>query len=385
MTLHGSCSREFAAVAAGAADVLMEPGTGFAVAVFHRGEPVVDLWAGEAEPGREWRTDTVVQCYSATKAVTALAAHWCVDQELLELDAPIAVVWPEFASVGKGGVTLRHVLAHRSGLHDVMSLLGDDITRLARWDDMARALERARPAFPPGSASAYAAVTYGYLVGEVVRRASGRPLASVIDGEIARPLLLDGCFVPLPDGARDRVAVLGPPPPVPSVRPPTDATRSRGPAVRSEFVGSLGNRAVAAMLRDPEFAGTPMPATHGFFTARSLARVYAMLAGGGDIDGTRVLTPSVIAAATTVQSDDPDRVMMLRMFWRLGFHRVFSKARAGRAAFGHNGFGGSGAWAEPARELAFAFVTNGLSAEMLLDDRMLALGDAAIRAVDGVG
>lgn len=367
---------------------------GSAVTVYHLGEPVVDLWGGQRTEEDEWHDDTVAMCFSTTKGVASTALHILADRGLVGYDEPVATYWPEFAANGKAAITVRHVLTHSSGLHRIRSIV-DSGARLHDWEHMTEALAAAAPAYEPGSRHGYHALTYGWLVGEIVRRVSGSGIAEFVDAEIARPLDCDGLYIGLPPSERHRVAPLGPL----SMPRSNNATIRRmeknigkqmgkvvsalpGPVNTRRLVNALAPRNVEEALLGPGVMDAAIPAANGFFTARSLARMYAMLAGGGVLDGVRLLSEERIRMISEVQREGRDHVLVMPMDWRLGYHRVFTTRGPVRTAFGHFGFGGSGAWADPERDLAIGFVCNRGSGTPVGDLRIMELGAAAVKAAD---
>ena len=182
---------------------------GAAVAVYHRGELVVDLWGGLRTEDEPWQRDTLAMCFSTTKGVVSTALHLLADRGQISYDAPVAAYWPQFAQRGKEHITVRHVLTHSAGLHRMRTLV-DHAQRMLDWEYMVAALERAEPAYEPGTRHGYHALTYGWLAGELVRRVSGRPVARFVADELARPLGLDGLYVGCPPEQRGRVAPLAP-------------------------------------------------------------------------------------------------------------------------------------------------------------------------------
>ena len=364
---------------------------GAAVAVYHRGELVADLWGGWRAEGQPWQRDTVAMCFSTTKGITSAALHLLADRGLIDYDAPVAAYWPEFAQHGKAGITVRHVLTHSAGLHRMRTLV-DHASRMLDWGYMVAALERAEPAYEPGTRHGYHALTYGWLAGELIRRVSGRPIAAFVDEELVRPLGLDGLYVGCPPAHRGRVAPLAPmaaglgrrlglqPGAVmggPLGRIPA---LLRLPVSPRRFVNALLPRGIEDVLWGPEVMDAEVPAANGFFTARSLAKVYAMLAHGGEIDGVRLLSPQTLQQIAEVQSRGPDIVLVLPMGWRLGYHSAFTTRGTVRGAFGHFGFGGSGGWADPRHDLALAMVCNRGTGTPIGDLRLAELGAVVARA-----
>ncbi len=368
-------------------------GGGAALCVYHDGACLVDLWGGvRDDAGTPWARDTMCVSFSTTKGVASTALHVLADRGQLDYDAPVARYWPEFARAGKERITVREVLCHRAGLHDVRGLI-DDAKRLLEWDTMVDALAAARPAPPPPGASAYHALTYGHLVGELVRRISGRPLPAFVAEEIAGPLGLDGLFVGAPEAELARAARLlgkkGAPREQAEGAPRRAAARRRRAAFGMiervlRLVGhpfevrrveeALAPRGIARLdFSSPEVLRACIPSANGLFTARSLARMYAALACDGSLDGVRLVRPETVRRATEVQVHGFDQVIVFKMRWRLGYHRIGTFRGVPRLAFGHFGWGGSGAWADPARRLALGYVVNAGSGTPIGDLRILRL------------
>ncbi len=360
-------------------------------ASYHRGELVVDLWGGRRTEDEPWQRDTLAMCFSTTKGVTSAALHLLADRGQIDYDAPVAAYWPQFAQGGKDRITVRHVLTHSAGLHRMRTLI-DHASRMLDWEYMVAALERAEPAYEPGSRHGYHALTYGWLAGELVRRVSGRPIARFVDQELARPLGLDGLYVGCPPEHRGRVAPLAPmAAPLGRRLGLQPGAVMGGPAGRipallglpvspRRLVNALLPRGIEDVLWGPEVMDAEVPAANGFFTARSLAKLYAMLAGGGQVGGVRLLSPETVKRIAVVHSRGPDLVLALPMGWRLGYHSAFTTRGTVRGAFGHFGFGGSGGWADPRRDLALAMVCNRGTGTPIGDLRMAELGAAIARA-----
>ncbi|HEX9041933.1 MAG TPA: serine hydrolase domain-containing protein [Trebonia sp.] len=361
---------------------------GAALSVYHRGELVADLWGGtRTTAGDPWERDTLVMCFSATKGVTSTALHVLAERGQLDYDAPVASYWPEFAQAGKEHITVRHVLTHSAGLHSIRALV-DGAYRMLDWDYMVDALARAKPAYPPGTRHGYHGLTYGWLAGELIRRVSGRSIAQFVDDELARPLGLDGLYVGCPPEQRGRIAPLAPlASPIGRL---VDKPGGRFPVIIRFPVTSQGRRLVDALLpsgvEDVMWSAGVMdaaiPSANGFVTARSLATLYAMLAGGGEINGVRLLSRSTVEQINVVHSHGPDYVLVLPMAWRLGYHQAFTSRGVLRGAFGHFGLGGSGGWADPQRDLALAMVCSRGTGTPMGDRRIGQLGTAVVHAAD---
>ena len=362
--LQGEIHPDFWPVARALTKQIPRKGQGGAgVCVYHRGECVVDIWAGTRnKQGAPWERDTVALSYSTTKGVASTALHILVDRGLVDYDDKVAQYWPEFAQAGKEAITVRHVMCHEAGLYDIRHLI-DDARRMLDWTHMTDALAAASPSHTPGEAHGYHGLTYGWLVGELVRRVSGKPIGEFVASEIARPLKLDGLYIGLPPDQMHRRAEL--------ITPLEPGQKAAARMRRSLAVGRAVNRVLratripldlsagAAALLPPgmdsldfnseEVVAAAIPAANGMFTARSLARMYAALGRGGELDGVRILSPETVARATEVQNRGPGHVIPISMNWRLGYHRAMvMRARMPRG-FGHAGFGGSGAWACPDR------------------------------------
>ena len=356
---------------------------GAAVAVYRDGRGVVDLWAGTrdvdgtADPA-PWEHGTAQIVRSATKGVAAAALLLLHQRGLLDLDAPVGRYWPEFKALGKERVLVRHVLSHRAGL----PVVDRPLTPQEALDPSrgAEAVARQALVWEPGTDHGYHALTYGWLVGELVRRVTGRGIGDWIAEEIAGPLGSD-LWVGLPAEEAGRVGRVG------RVDAPENAGGLRSRPKRSvvdayEDPASLTRRAFAAITpfpdqNDPAYRAAALPATNGIATADGLARFYASLIGEVD-GGPRLFTPETLAAARTEESAGPDRILVISTRFGLGYmlHGSSSPFLA-PGSFGHPGRGGSLGFADPESGIAFAYVTNGLRKTVTADPRAQAL----VRAV----
>lgn len=386
--IQGYVQEDFRPVAELLAKQLRGAGAGgAAVCVYHRGQRVVDIWAGARGPSLEWQSDTVALSFSTTKGVMATMVHSLVDRGLLDYDDPVAKHWPAFAQGGKEAITVRHVLSHQAGLYPIRSLI-DHADCMLDWDYMAEKLAAARPACRPGSRSGYHGITYGWLVGELIRRVTKTSLREAMSTLLIEPLELDGVFLGAPGEARDRLAALI----RPTFKPASFWTRLRGWAVRAlcVFFGLDPRLAREALLPhggletffSDRMLDAEVPAMNGVFTARSLARMYAMLAGGGLLDGKRFLSEETLRRATQVQSRRLDAVVGFPMRWRLGYHVVGTSRGILPNAFGHFGYGGSGAWADPDRNLSLAMTLNRVAGTPFGDMRMVRMGGVVSRCAE---
>ncbi|MDI3406420.1 serine hydrolase domain-containing protein [Streptomyces cavernicola] len=352
---------------------------GAAVAVYRDGLPVVDLWGGTADAdavggGRPWTARTAQVLRSATKGVSATVLLLLADRGLIDLDAPVADHWPEFGVHGKGRVTARQLLAHRAGL----AALDEPLTAAQACDGRSgpAAVAAQRPWWEPGTAHGYHAQTYSWLIGELVRRVDGRTLGTVLAEEIAELLAAD-LWIGVPPDRQDRVgriAPVEPPPPrggAPRVRPRREVAEAYADPA------SLTRRAFGTVSPAPDenasaWRAAELPASSGIATARGLADFYAALGAG------RILGRRMLAQARTEHSSGPDRVLLAKTRFGLGF-MLHSPAApmSSPAAFGHPGRGGSLAFADPELGLAFAYVTNGMRPGVTSDPRAQSL----VRAV----
>lgn len=367
-----------------------EIGAGFAA--YHRGERVVDLWGGIAdeEAGTPWTRSTLVPVFSTTKGMTAICANRLIQEGRLDPEAPVSAYWPEFAAEGKHAITVAHLLSHQAGLAwiDGAMTLGEALA----WDPVIEALERQSPHWEPGSEHGYHATTYGWLVGEVIRRVDGRSVGTYLREEVADPLGLD-LWIGLPATEQPRVAKLAG-----MLAGGIDLEALADPGddpvlgMMAQFLGpetDLGRALFApgGAFAEPdawnssEVHAAEVPAANGICDAGSLARLYAACVSG--VDGVRLLTPAQVDAATTQLTDGPNRVLLgLDVQFGLGFMLTSSIIPlGGPRSFGHFGAGGSVGWADPDAELAFGYVMNRMDMGLAGDVRSSTLINACYAAV----
>ncbi len=274
------------------------------------GETVVDLWGGHADAAgtRPWRKDTIVNVYSTTKTMTALTALLLADRGALDFDAPVARYWPEFAANGKGGVKVSHLMSHSAGL----SGWREPITKqdLYDWEKATALLAAQAPFWEPGTAPGYHALTQGYLVGEVVRRITGRSLGTVFREEIAEPLGAD-FHIGLPASEDGRVAELIPPPPGTAI---VDATQTE---VQKNMATNPG--VDVSETRTRAWRGAEIPAAGGTGNARSVAEIHALLANGGTAKGKRFLSEAGCRKALELQIEGQDLILNAPVRYGMGF------------------------------------------------------------------
>ena len=361
LTVDGHCDPRFTAVREAFFRNFTEHGdVGASVCVYVDGARVVDCWGGHADAARARRfgADTIVSVASTTKGMVALCAHMLAERGKLDLDAPVARYWPEFARAGKRDIPVRWLLSHRAGLPAIRRSLPAEA--LFDWTAMTEAIAETEPWWAPGERHGYHAVTFGHLVGEVIRRVDGRTVGAFLREEVAGPLRAD-FFIGVPVEADARAAlVLAPPPPVAGETTIWD-TILADPA-------SVSGRAFLNPPRTPDLVNTrawraaEIPAANGHGSARGVARVYAALARGGELDGVRLLTPATIERAIEEQSRGRDAVLTMPTRFASGFMLGMPgglfDCGPGRRTFGHPGLGGSIGFADPDARVGFGYVTN---------------------------
>ncbi|MEV0593184.1 serine hydrolase domain-containing protein [Nonomuraea cavernae] len=373
----------FAANLAGGQEV------GAAVGVYLHGRKVVDLWGGIADPqtGRRWERDTLQVVYSTTKGVVAACAHLLAQRGELDLDAPVAAYWPEFAANGKDRIPVRWLLTHQAGLPTIDHPITP--AEAIAWDPMVAALAAQRPAWEPGTEHGYHGLTYGWLVGEVVRRVTGRTLGTFLAEEIAAPLGLD-LWIGLPKTEQHRVSRIIAAAPdfeaLAAIDLETFPEPMRDMMAAYADPTSLTVRSMTVVTppldhNDPDEQSAEMPSTNGICTARALARFYAALIG--EVDGHRILTSGTLATATAEQAVGIDRILRVPVRIGTGFGLPTPDAYwYSPTAFGFAGFGGSIGFADPATGLAFGYVMNHVQ-EGVPDLRAAGLLDAVKSAMKG--
>ena len=404
-TIDGLVHPDFYPVARALREQVRSYPGGAAVCVYHRGECVVDLWGGVRDrAGTPWTRDTMAPSFSTTKGVASTLLHIMVDRGLLDYDDRVAKHWPEFAQAGKQAITVRQVLAHQSGLYHIRQMI-DHAERMLDWAYMIRAIERTPPIHKPGAHTGYHGLTYGFLVGEILQRVTGRSFSQLVQDELVGPLQLDGMYIGAPPEVLYRAAQL--------IWPQRRFFAATLPlALDGGFRGTVLFHTASAIEGLLRMAGVEInlksildalaprgisgfdfsadatlraaiPAANGLFTARSLARIYAALANGGELDGVRLLSRKTLARATQIQSRPRRRVVIpFDMSWRLGYHGVATTYGVPRLAFGHFGFGGSGAWAEPRRNLAVALIVNSGMGTPFGDLRIMRISGTVLACVE---
>ncbi len=379
ITMAGTCTPRFAGVRAALEDNFAARGEiGSAVCVYHLGEKVVDIWGGHMEAARvrPWRPDTLCLMYSIAKSMCALSVHMLADRGLIDLEAPVARYWPEFAAAGKEAIKVRHILSHNCGVWRNDAARDGD---MYDWDRMIEVIERQEPAWPVETKGAYNTINIGFLAGEIVRRVTGSRIQDFVHREICAPL-----------GATYYLGV-----PAEKLAGCAELTANETGAVTAAArePGSAMSRAQKCFPKpfgteeqnSRRFRLEGVPAIGGFGEARGMARIYAALASGGEIDGIRLLSRAAVERAATRQwSDMQDGLLGRPMSFAMGFMRNppdgFPAFGPFDDAFGHSGSGGARAFAVPSRQLSVCFVSNYQSEQRSYGARTEAIVGAACAA-----
>lgn len=365
--IHGFASPRFAPVRDAFADNF-ERGEelGARFTVVQAGETVVDLWAGHADRARARPFDatTLVPVFSTTKALAALLIARLVDQGKLRYEQPVAEVWPEFAAAGKAAITIEQAMSHQAGL----SGFPDEIepSLWFDWDAICAKLAAMAPLWPPGTVSGYHPITFGYIAGEIFRRVEGRTMGTALRQDLAEPFGLD-VWIGLPDSQHDRTADLQRPSGLPNFGEVNEATRA---AFLTRWSSPAGRG-------QGEWRRMEIPSANGHATAEALAKLMGALADDGWLDGEVILSPALIAEASRERIRGQDLVLPFEMSWGAGFMRNSNKVWGpGETTFGHSGWGGSCAFADPETKIGAAYVMNRQSTDLLGDARARRLADA---------
>ncbi len=391
MAVQGTCDPKFQAVRQEFERNFQERGEiGASVSVTVQGQTVVDLWGGQAnaETDTPWTEDTVSIVFSATKGATAICAHMLASRGELDLDAPVAKYWPEFAQSGKENIPVKMLLNHQAGLPAVREPLPDGA--YADWDLIVNALAKEEPFWEPGTRNGYHALTYGWLVGEVVRRVSGKSLGTFFKDEVAGPLGLD-FWIGLPEDKELRVA------PMIAAEPNTESPFFQQIAtpgsIQSLVLLNMGGYMGAQPQYDTRAAhAAEIGGAGGVTNGRGLAGMYAPLACGGKKDGVELVNSETLARMGRVSSSTGrDAVLVMPTRFALGFMKTMDnrKEPAGvqdsvlvsEDAFGHVGAGGSFGFADPPAAMSFGYTMNRMGPGASLNDRGQSLVDAVYRAL----
>jgi CubicO group peptidase (beta-lactamase class C family) len=361
--IHGDCRPEFEAVRTQFA-TNFEQGLerGASVCVTVEGEPVVDLWAGDADgAGNPWQRDTIVNVWSTTKTMSAVCMLVLADRGEIDIEAPVATYWPEFGANGKEGVTVGHVLGHTAAVPGFdPAIAAED---LYDWDLVVGNLAAQAPWWEPGTASGYHAVTQGYLEGEVVRRVTGRTIGTFFRDEVAGPLGAD-FHIGLPESEEDRVGEVEP--------PENNLGALEGADHESVAFRALSSCPITGHEQNTRaWRAAEIPAAGGTGNARSVARVHAMLANGGTLDGVRILSPEGVDRIFVERCHQVDQVLGAKMRLGTGFglmNDLIPLSPNPRSCF-WGGWGGSICVIDVDARISVAYVMNKMAGGLVGDMR----------------
>jgi CubicO group peptidase (beta-lactamase class C family) len=395
MPIQGTHEPEFVEVLAEFERNFAERGeVGASVTVTVDGRTVVDLWSGVADPrtGAGWTADTLVDVWSCTKGATALCAHILADRGELDLHAPVAKYWPQFGQAGKESILVHQLLDHQAGLAGVQEPV--PAGGFFDWDLMTGILERAEPLWEPGTRHGYHGLTFGFLVGEVVRRVSGRPLAQFFADEVAGPLELD-FWLSLPEEQETRVAPTIPPD---FTRPGTTipslmtAAMADPASVPGLMVLNTGGYMAPDVFNSRAAHSSTIGAVGAMTNSRGLAGMYRPLALGGEFADVRLVRPNQVAVMGQVTAAcSVDAAVLVPTRFASGFfktidnHHLAANDREGvlfaEEAFGHSGMGGALGFADPKAKLSFGYAMNQQGSGIGVNERGQSLVDAVYRAL----
>ncbi|MBV8690497.1 MAG: beta-lactamase family protein [Actinobacteria bacterium] len=374
--VHGTYDPRFEAVRDALANTLDQGmDVGASVAVVHEGETVVDIWGGFADEAKTkaWERDTIINVWSTTKTMTALCALLLADRGDLDFDAPVAKYWPEFKAAGKENVEVRHLMSHNAGLSGWQEPMKPE--DLYDWEKATSLLAGQEPWWDPGTASGYHAVTQGYLVGEVVRRITGKSVGAFFADEFAGPLGAD-FHIGTPAECDDRVALVIPPPPLDmgTVDPTSIPIRT------------LANPPLSAEQSwEIPWRRAEIPAAGGHGNARSVAAVQALLSNGGELGGKRFLSPEGCEVVLKEQSHTTDLVLGLPIRFGMGYGLTSDEMPLGpnpRTCF-WGGWGGSLVLIDMDARLCITYVMNKMGEGTLGDFRGVSVAAAAFGSLAG--
>ncbi|MHA1535704.1 MAG: serine hydrolase domain-containing protein [Promethearchaeota archaeon] len=343
-------------------DENLETGASFAVTI--NGKHVIDLWGGHADEAKtkQWNKDTIVNVFSTTKVMTTICIHMLVDQGLLDLNAPVAKYWPEFAQAGKENLPVRYLLSHNSGLAGWDKTLR--IKKLYKWDLMVELLAAQKPWWEPGTNSGYHTITFGYLLGELIRRITKKSVGAFFREEIAEPLGAD-FYIGLPEEHDNRVADLIAPPPI-------DLSTFGDIDPKSVAIRSLTNPMIDIKeTKTREWRNAEIPAANGHGNARSVSRITAALACGGELDGIHLLSEEAIKRSIEEQSYGNDLVLNVPIRFGLGWGLQNKELPIGPNPnlFYWGGYGGSVVAVDLDAKMSFSYVMNKMVSTLTGDPR----------------
>lgn len=364
MAIDGHCDPRFSGVREKlAANLDNGEELGASIVVDIDGHTAVDLWGGYRDTERTlpWESDTITNVWSTTKMVTCLAALMLIDRGVLDPNAPVATYWPEFAAAGKDDVLVRHLLSHTSGVSGWDRPFSEE--DLYDWGLSTSRLAEQAPWWDSRTTSGYHAASQGHLIGEVVRRVTGKPLRQFVADEIAGPLGAD-FQIGAAEADWDRIADVVPPPP-----PTDDAVPDPTMVRRRTFLGPLVQ---ASSANTPAWRAADMGALNGHGNARSVARILSVISRGGTVDGVRLLSPETIDTIFEEQTNGVDLALGIPLRFGLGFalsqHESIPYIPDGKICF-WGGWGGSLTVLHPESKLTISYVMNRMGPGIIGSDR----------------
>ncbi len=373
--LSGQVAPGFELMAEVLANQIQKNGGGSALSIYYKGEPVVDIWGGvRNRHGDKWEARTTSVSYSTTKGVLSTLLHLILEEERLDYDLKVASIWPEFRAQGKKDICIRDLLTHEAGLFNIRGLI-DEAGRMLDWGYMCDRLAGAVPELV--GKHAYHGLTYGWLVGEVIRRLSGKLPGDLLNSDFMAPLALTGAFIGVPKYRLPHVAELMTSHPPDQAREEKAKRRFHAKKWVKKGARRAGNSFVSLVsnvdrIKDtllphgmkyfkfdhPEVLQAQIPAANGVFDARSLAKLYSVLAMKGELADKRYLSESRVLTLSAQRNSGLDAVIPAPMGWRLGYHRVLNGKKSVPSGIAHYGYGGSGAWADLETGISLGFIVN---------------------------
>ncbi len=384
--IQGLCKDGFQGVKDAFADNFADHGEiGAALSLVVGGETVVDIWGGYADPQRtrRWERDTIVNVYSTTKGIVATCANRLIEEGRLDPEAPVARYWPEFAQAGKEALSVKYLLSHRAGLPAIDPVLTNDA--VYSWDPVVDALAAQKPWWEPGSQHGYHAVTFGYLVGEVIRRVTGKSVGAYWREHFAEPAGID-FHIGFGPELDHRVADMVPAPlRMPSPDNPLGAALLNPASMTFKAFMITPEPMVNPMyMNSRQWRAAEVPAGNGHGNARALARLYGALATDGLLDGVHILAPGTVAEATKEQSYGTDAVIFFPTRFGRGFLLDIPELQISPSGklFGHGGMGGSFGYADPDAGIGIGYTMNKMiMSEDNVDPRWRPIFDAIYRSL----
>lgn len=393
-TIQGTYDPKFEQVAEQFVENFTKNGElGASTAITIEGETVLDLWGGCAEKGtdRPWEKDTVSIVWSTSKGATAMAVHMLVTRGIIDLDAPVTKYWPEFGKKGKEKITTRMILAHQTGISAISAPVKEK--GFYDWNYMIKLIEEQDSFFEMEKVHGYAGLMFGFMLGEIVRRVTGKTIGTFIQEEISQPLNLD-LWMGLPDPENHSIAKVIYPDPAPEGSPISDFyQKAADPSTVQALLFNCGGYFTPdANGYDTEEAyKAEIPAAGMITNARSLAKMFTPLALGGTYKGKEYVDSDSLARMIRTASAALDDTLCIQVLFSLGFFKSIDNRNRepinsdslimGQSAFGHSGFGGSVGFADPEERMGFGYTMNQMGQGTLLNERGQGLVDAAYKSL----